>query len=215
MEVENRRQANRRTLVKLSLVALAMFGFGYALVPLYDLLCDVTGLNGKTGRTDTAQVQTQQPDLTRTVVVEFTGHASTGLPWEFRPLQKSMQVVPGKVMVAKYFARNSSGEVITGQAIPSVTPGKAATHFKKIECFCFTQQTLKPGEEKEMPVQFIVDTRLAPEVDRITLSYAFFNTDKVSAKRYGGTAVAGDEAASHDHHRHSAPQEDGAQAHRN
>lgn len=210
MDMNDRRQANRRTLIKLSLVAVAMFGFGYALVPLYDLLCDVTGLNGKTGRTDTAQVQAQQPDMSRTVIVEFTGHVSTGLPWEFRPLQKSMKVVPGKVMVAKYIARNSSGEAITGQAIPSVAPGKAASHFKKIECFCFSQQTLQPGEEKEMPVQFIVDTRLAPEVDRITLSYAFFNTDKVSAKRYGGTAVAGDDTGSHDHHRHSAPPGGGA-----
>lgn len=196
MTEEKTRRANKRLIGVLATVAVLMFGFGYVLVPLYDLLCEVTGLNGKTGKTDIVAAEDQQQDVTRLVTVEFTGHTDTGLPWEFRALQKKMQVTPGKLMVAKYYARNTSNETITGQAVPSVAPNRAASHFKKVECFCFSKQTLKPGEAKEMTIRFIVDSRLAKEVDTITLSYAFFNTDKVSARKYGGKAMT----VSRDHH---------------
>jgi len=129
--------------------------------------------------------------------VEFTGNTMSGLPWEFRSLQKSMRVHPGELSVAYYEARNTASEAITGQAVPSVAPNKAAMHFKKVECFCFSQQQLKAGEYKKMPVRFVVSTDLPKEVNTVTLSYAFFNADQVSAKKYGGNVS---EVVGHDHH---------------
>jgi cytochrome c oxidase assembly protein subunit 11 len=180
-------QANKRTMRKLFIVALAMFGFGYALVPLYDVFCEVTGINGKTKR---GTIEQAQVDTSRWVTVEFTGHTDSKLPWQFQPAQPSMRVHPGQVVVANYVARNVSNRAITGRAIPSVSPNRAAGHFKKVECFCFTEQELKAGEEKQMPVQFYVDRKVPPEVDTITLSYAFFNLDKTVEKKDGGKPVA-------------------------
>lgn len=185
----------RRTGMKLTLVALGMFVFGYALVPLYDVLCEATGLNGKTGRVEATVGG--KVDESRWVTVEFTGNSMGGLPWEFGPQQKTLRVHPGEIAVAYYAARNTAAETITGQAVPSVAPGIAAAHFKKIECFCFSQQQLKAGEQKKMPVRFVVSTDLPKEVGTVTLSYAFFNADQLSAKKYGGNAP---EVASHEHH---------------
>lgn len=183
------KHANRRTMRKLFVVVVAMFGFGYALVPLYDVFCEITGINGKTKR-GTIQ-QAAKVDTSRWITVEFTGHTDPSLAWEFRPLLNKMRVHPGQVVIAKYYARNTSGETSTGRAVPSVSPNRAAGHFRKIECFCFTEQTLKAGEQKEMPVQFYVDTDVPKEVDKITLSYAFFNTNKTkSAVKDGGKPVA-------------------------
>jgi len=190
------KQSNRRTGLKLTAVALGMFVFGYALVPLYDVICDVTGLNGKTVRAEATV--SGKVDQNRWVTVEFTGNTMSGLPWEFRSLQKSMRVHPGEVAVAYYEARNTAGETITGQAVPSVAPNKAATYFKKIECFCFSQQQLKAGERKNMPVQFVVSTDLPKEVSTVTLSYAFFNADQISAKKYGGRVP--ENTVGHEHH---------------
>ncbi len=174
---------------KLFFVAVAMFGFGYALVPLYDVFCELTGINGKTKRGTIEQAA--KVDTSRWITVQFTGHTNSSLAWEFRPLQSKMRVHPGQVVVAKYIARNISGVLMTGQAIPSVSPSRAAKHFKKIECFCFTEQTLKVGEEKEMPVQFYVDTDVPEEVDTITLSYTFSKVNKApSTVKYGGKPVA-------------------------
>jgi cytochrome c oxidase assembly protein subunit 11 len=195
----NVQKANRRLAIKLFAVTVAMFGFGFGMSPMYDLMCRAFGLNGKTGRV--AEQEVAQPvDANRTVTVEFTALATSGLPWEFKPLVKKLEVHPGKTMEVKYLARNLAREEITGQAVPSVTPGVSATHFKKIECFCFTQQTLKPGEAREMPVRFVVDAGLDKDVRTITLSYTFFNADKASAKKYGGEAMAqGGEHAPHAH----------------
>jgi cytochrome c oxidase assembly protein subunit 11 len=192
----------RRTGIKLGLVAAGMFAFGYALVPLYDVLCEVTGLNGKTGRAEATS--SAVPDSDRWVTVEFTGQTMRGLPWEFRPAQKTLRVRPGAPAVAYYDARNTASEAITGQAVPSVAPNKAASHFKKIECFCFSQQALKAGESRRMPVQFRVDPALPREVTTITLSYAFFNADRASARKYGGTPAETAGADSHEHHDHHA-----------
>jgi len=186
---------NRRVGLKLTGVAVGMFVFGYALVPLYDVICDVTGLNGKTGRAEA--MVSNKVDRDRWVTVVFTGNSMGGLPWQFQSLQKSMRVRPGEVAVAYYEARNTADETITGQAVPSVAPNKAAAHFKKIECFCFSQQQLKAGERKKMPVQFVVSTDLPKEVGTVTLSYAFFNADQVSARKYGGNAS---DVAGHEHH---------------
>lgn len=193
------RRTNARLAAKLALVAVAMFGFGYALTPLYNLFCEIAGINGKVGRAPADIVAAAQVDQSRVVTVEFTGHAASGLPWEFRPMTKKLQVHPGEAVVTSYYARNTASEPITGQAVPSVTPGRAAPHFKKIECFCFTEQKLAPGEAREMPVRFIVTPGLSPEVHTITLSYAFFNIDKTSARRYGS------DAAPPDHHQMHVP----------
>jgi cytochrome c oxidase assembly protein subunit 11 len=194
-------RASRRTAVKLGAVAAAMFLFGYALVPLYDVICQVTGLNGKTaGR---AEAASGGIDRSRTVTVEFVGQVQTGLPWEFRPMVNSIDVHPGETTTVKYYARNRADESIVGQAVPSVAPGLAAAQFKKIECFCFTQQELKAGEGREMAVQFVVDPKLAPEVQTVTLSYSFFNADRVSAQKYGARPGEITEHAAHDHSRHA------------
>ncbi len=191
-----RLNANRRTAAKLALVAAAMFGFGYLLVPLYDLACAALGLNGKTGRIEAV---TAAVDTKRTVTVEFTAHATTGLPWEFRPLTRRLEVHPGETVVVNYYARNTAAETLVGQAVPSVAPGIAAPYFKKIECFCFTRQELNPGEAQEMPVRFTVLPDLAPQVHTITLSYTFFNVDKASAAKYGGGAAPSAAQRAHDH----------------
>jgi cytochrome c oxidase assembly protein subunit 11 len=200
------RTANRRLALKLAGVTVAMFAFGYALSPMYDVMCRALGINGKTGRTDTQTVAAQPVDLARTVTVEFTGLATSGLPWEFTPLTKKLELHPGETHEVKYLVRNLAREEITGQAVPSVTPGESAPHFKKIECFCFTRQTLKPGETREMPVRFVVDAGLDNDVQTITLSYSFFNIDKASAEKYGGASLAqaGEHAEHHDHV-HPAP----------
>ncbi|MGA9032403.1 MAG: cytochrome c oxidase assembly protein [Sulfuricaulis sp.] len=199
----NLRAANRRLALKLGGVTLAMFAFGYALSPMYDVMCRALGINGKTGRTDVQTVAAEPVDMSRTVTVEFTGLATSGLPWEFKPLTKKLDLHPGETREVKYLVRNLAQEEITGQAIPSVTPGESAPHFKKIECFCFTRQTLKPGETREMPVRFVVDAGLDKDVQTITLSYSFFNIDKASAEKYGGTSLA--QAGEHHDHVHPAP----------
>ena len=190
---KDRKRANRRLALILGGLTLAMFAFGYALAPMYDLMCKTFGLNGKTERLDAQAAVAQPVDMSRTVTVEFSGLATSGLPWEFRPLTKKLELHPGETAEVKYLVRNLAKEQITGQAIPSVTPGESAPHFKKIECFCFSQQTLKPGETREMPVRFYVDASLGRDVHTITLSYSFFNTDKVSAQKYGGEAMAMDQ----------------------
>ena len=184
--------ANRRLIVRLLAVVFAMFGFGFALVPLYDLFCDITGLNGKTGVTDKRTINETRVDEDRWVTVEFTGNVASGLPWEFRPSVLKIQVHPGAVAKVVYVARNAGEQATVGRAIPSVTPGKAAAYFKKIECFCFSEQTLEAGERKEMPVQFVVERDLPKEVNTITLSYAFFNTEQYVTR---DTVKTGHEAA--------------------
>ncbi len=193
-------RANRRLAVKLGIATVAMFGFGYALAPMYDLMCQAFGFNGKTGRTDVQAAAATPVDKSRSVTVEFTGLATTGLPWEFKPLTKKLTVHPGETHEVKYWVRNTTGETITGQAVPSVAPGLIAGHFKKIECFCFSQQTLKPGEVREMPVRFVVEPGLDPKIQTVTLSYTFFNTDKTQAARFGGEALA---QSGHEHAHHA------------
>lgn len=196
---DQRQRANRRLVWKLVLVVVGMFGFGFAMWPMYIVLCDITGLNGKTGKLEAGAAAGVKIDRSRTVTVQFTGLATTGLPWEFRPLTKKIDVHPGELVEASYYVRNTANETITGQAIPSVAPGRSAEHFKKVECFCFTQQTLKPREARAMPVRFMVEPGLAREVTEITLAYTFFNVDKASAEKYGGSAVQEHTHAHHDH----------------
>jgi len=158
---------------KLLLLTVVMFGFGFALVPLYDVFCDITGLNGKTGDKITFD-QTSQVDESRLIKVTFVSSLNESMPWEFKPLQTEIFVHPGKLTTVQYWAKNIASHSVVGQAVPSVSPGLAAAYFQKTECFCFTRQELKAGEEKIMPVSFVVDTALPKEMKEITLSYTFF-----------------------------------------
>ena len=168
---EERREASRRTLVKLSVVAVAMFGFGYALVPFYQQICRALGVNSLVERD--APVSNTQVDLKRTVTIEFDANAH-GIPWRFQPLVRHMQVHPGQLVQVEYEVANARGVPVTGQAIASYGPMRAGQYFKKLECFCFQQQTLAAGETRRMPVVFVVDPALPAEVNTITLSYTFF-----------------------------------------
>ncbi len=167
------RHANRRLTIKLLLMVAAATGFAFALVPFYDLLCKVTGLNGKTGGA-VQRAQASKMDAARWVTVEFTSTVMPGMSWEFRPAQTRMRVHPGETAKISYLAKNPTNQVMAGQAVPSVSPGWAAQHFNKIECFCFQRQVLKPGEVKEMLLVFFVSPELPAEVQEISLSYTLF-----------------------------------------
>ncbi|MCL4169551.1 UNVERIFIED_CONTAM: hypothetical protein GTU68_029822 [Idotea baltica] len=158
-----------------------MVGFGFALVPLYDIICDITGLNGKTGVLAAADVKEQ--DSNHTVTVQFDGTVNSDLPWSFKPQQFSMEVVPGKLYHTEYIAQNVSSFEVTGQAVPSVAPNEASIYFSKTECFCFTEQLLNAGEQKQMPVTFIVSSDIPRDIDVLTLSYTFFNKNRMTAEQ--------------------------------
>ncbi len=166
-------QGNLQLIRRLLLLVVMMFGFGYALVPLYNVFCDITGLNGKTG--DRVVLNGPQVvDESRLVKVVFLTSLNESMPWSFKPEQSAIEVHPGKPTTVNFIAKNISDKSLTGQAIPSVSPGLAAAYFQKTECFCFSQQKLKPGEEKIMPVTFIVDSQLPQKTNELVLSYTFF-----------------------------------------
>ena len=173
-------QRQRRTTGLLLLLAAGMFGFAFALVPLYEVFCELTGINGKTAGRVTESVQNLLLDekdneaIDRAVTIQFFAQVGTGLPWEFRPMERQLRVQPGKSYTTRFHARNRASQAVTGQAIPSVSPGLAALHLHKTECFCFTQQRLEAGESVEMPVTFIVDRELPEEIQTFSLSYTFF-----------------------------------------
>jgi cytochrome c oxidase assembly protein subunit 11 len=173
---------NRRMLGKLLVVALLMFGFGYALVPMYRAICDALGINvlslaeqkrgdAAAGRGAQAHANTQV-DTSRTVTVEFDANARG--PWDFKPAVASVQVHPGQLATVMYEFRNKQDRTMAAQAIPSYAPKQAMAHFNKLECFCFNEYTLRPGESKQWPVAFIIDPKLPKDVTTITLSYTFF-----------------------------------------
>jgi cytochrome c oxidase assembly protein subunit 11 len=167
-----------KSALKLAMIPLLMFGFGFALVPLYDVFCDITGLNGKTGRIEAAEIDTALVDTSRTIEVRFLANTNSGLPWSFEPLVKKMEVHPGQVYEAVFRVRSASDDRTHGQAVPSVSPGQAAQHFNKTECFCFTKQELAARETRDMPVRFVVDTGISESIEQITLSYTFFSLDQ-------------------------------------
>jgi cytochrome c oxidase assembly protein subunit 11 len=170
------RPSHGRLVTKILLVTVAMFGFGYAMVPLYDILCDITGLNGKTGQLAEAEAVAQyQEDVTRWVTVEFIANNNEQMPWELAPVVRRMKVHPGRVYATAYLATNPTGRHMVGQATPSVAPSRGSRYFNKTECFCFTRQPLGAGESKEMPVRFIVDPALPKDISTLTLAYTFFD----------------------------------------
>ncbi|WP_114324992.1 cytochrome c oxidase assembly protein [Candidatus Colwellia aromaticivorans] len=165
---------NGKVIKKLVLVVFAMFGFGFALVPLYDVFCDITGLNGKTNDVGVAY-ENEGIDTSRTVKIQFITRMAKGIPWKFEPIINEILVHPGEVKFVNFYAKNKSKRDIVGQAVPSVSPGLAAGYFQKIECFCFTQQPLQAGEEVEMGLQFYVDIDLPSEINTLTLSYTLYD----------------------------------------
>ena len=170
---------NRSLTGKLLLLAAVMFGFGYMLVPLYDVFCEITGFGGRTNAV--AESRQENPDYSRAIRVEFVTTVNEYAPWEFAAERDSMEVTPGKMYYATFTARNLTDDTKVAQAVPSVAPISASGHFKKIDCFCFTNQEFQANEERAMPLQFIVDPDLPEYVDTITLQYTFYDTVRVSA----------------------------------
>jgi cytochrome c oxidase assembly protein subunit 11 len=200
-----KQQEHKRVGVILGVVVVLMFAFGFALVPLYNVICDSFGLNGRfvdldNGTYDaqqrSAQTLKQGVDKSRSVRVQFLASRNQNLPWEFRPLTREVTVHPGEIREVAYFAKNKTGKKMIGQAVPSVAPGEAVRYFTKIECFCFSQQTFKAGEGRKMPLRFVIDPRLPKDVHTVTLSYTFFdagdqvNKNKVSLRERSRTEAA-------------------------
>jgi cytochrome c oxidase assembly protein subunit 11 len=170
---------NRQLVAKLALIAALMFGFGYALVPLYRAICNALGINILSVSEQTTSAlgkktvaPNTQIDRSRTVTVEFDANARG--PWEFKPAQRSLQVHPGELATVMYEFQNMQNRTMAAQAIPSYAPMQAGAHFNKLECFCFNEYILAPGEKKQWPVAFVIDPKLPKDVTTITLSYTFF-----------------------------------------
>lgn len=164
----------RVLVLKLAVVIVGMFAFGFALVPLYDVFCKVTGLNGKTN-TSAYEAVAVKVDTSRTVTVKFVATNNDKMEWDFKPEVVSINVHPGEVASTTFFAKNPSDQRMVAQAIPSISPGRAAEFFHKTECFCFTQQTLLAHEAIDMPLRFIVDQDLPKDIHVITLAYTLFD----------------------------------------
>jgi len=177
--MSNQQQENRGLVGRLAILAIAMFGFGFALVPLYDVFCEITGFGGRTNAE--AVAVEEAPDISREIRVEFMTTVNSYAPFEFTADTDSMTVHPGKMYFATFTAKNLTESHKVAQAVPSVAPIAAAEHFVKIECFCFNSQEFVASEEKAMPLQFIVDPDIPEYVDTITLQYTFFDTASVAS----------------------------------
>lgn len=165
------KEQNRKLSRRLAVVALGMFGFGFALVPFYNQICAALGVNSLVERSELPK--NSQVDATRTITIEFDSN-TRDLPWRFQPTVRHITVHPGEVATVEYEVINVRGSPVTGQAVPSYGPAIAGEYFHKVECFCFQQQTLGPGETRRMPVTFVVDPKLPKDVNTIALSYTFF-----------------------------------------
>ncbi|MGF1800232.1 cytochrome c oxidase assembly protein [Vibrio gigantis] len=174
-----KRSTKKRSTKKLTgylvLSVVAMFGFGFALVPLYDVMCEALGINGKTNTVSAVQPRGMQPDYSRTVRVEFMSHIKPDMPWQFSPEVRVLEVHPGEVVQTNYIAKNLSASSLIGQAVPSVSPGMGATYFNKMECFCFNQQPLDGFKSAEMGLIFYIEPNIPESIHTLTLSYTLFN----------------------------------------
>jgi cytochrome c oxidase assembly protein subunit 11 len=178
---ESLNNANRSLLKRAVIAASVMFFFGFSMVPIYDVLCEITGLNGKTGQISSAEAHAA--DLsTRTVRLQFVTTVNSALQWQFTPEIPEMTVRLGELSEAWFDAKNLATSAIVGQAVPSVAPGEASIFFNKTECFCFTEQKLEASEKRRMLVRFVIDPNLPESVDVVTLSYTFFNNPTATAK---------------------------------
>jgi cytochrome c oxidase assembly protein subunit 11 len=165
---------NKSLTLKLLGFALGSFAFGFALVPLYDVLCDLTGFGNQKALAE-QRLTVEQPDDTRTITVDFIADLPSVGNWEFRPTVGSMQIHPGRLYATEFFAHNLTGHETLAQAVPNIAPGQAAGYFRKTECFCFTPQHFAVNEQRPMVVRFVVDPAIPRSVDRITLSYTFYD----------------------------------------
>lgn len=190
----------RKNITMLFAIPVLMFGFGYLMVPIYDIFCELTGLNGKTGSITIQRVSKMQVDESRLVKVEFMANRNRDIPMEFMPVARSMRVHPGKPYQAAYRARNLKAAAIIGQAVPSVSPSKASTYFNKTECFCFGRQDFAAGEERELPLVFVIHPDLPKDIETITLSYTFFEVEADDAEQQDEHEHDHDHST-HDHNR--------------
>ncbi|MGH8179327.1 MAG: cytochrome c oxidase assembly protein [Steroidobacter sp.] len=171
---DEKRRGNTSLALRLTLMAAGSFAFGFALVPLYDVFCEITGIGSRERLTRAGTADGVAAGDGRTVIVEFTSSVPQG-GWEFEPVAVTMEVEPGRLYETHYRARNLTAQATTGQAVPSIAPARAAKYFVKTECFCFTPQKFAGDEEREMAVRFVVDRELPGSIDRLTLSYAFYD----------------------------------------
>lgn len=169
------------TVAKLVLLVAGMFGFAFALVPLYDLLCEMTGLGGRTGGAYVYEPADTRVDTSRLVKVNLITNTNDGMPWQFWGETQTVRVHPGELTEVKFYVKNPTNRVMVGQAIPSVAPNAAAEHFHKTECFCFQRQILQPGEQLEMPMRFLVAPELPQYVQSVSLSYSMFDITELAA----------------------------------
>ncbi len=180
---KNPLDSSRRTMIRTGLVAGGMFGFGFAMVPIYNVFCKVTGLNGKTDPNPYKyDAEKAQVDTSRTIKVQFVATKNTAMSWDFKPTVTEIKVHPGQVGELDFIARNPTDARMIGQAIPSVTPFQATNFLHKVECFCFTTQTLEAGEEKVMPLRIIVDQALPRHITKLTLSYTLFDVTSMGER---------------------------------
>ena len=173
---------SRRHVLRLAVLTLAMFGFGFALIPLYGLVCDLTGSSGSTSMLVNPAEVRERPDVSRTVTVEFTTTVNGGGPWTFAAETPRVQVHPGQLYTVNFFARNGQDRAVVAQATPNILPRTATKYLKKTECFCFRQQPFAAGEEKHIPVRFMLDPELPPDVETVTLSYTFFDATEFAQR---------------------------------
>lgn len=170
---------SKRHTARLAVVVVAMFGFGYALGPIYNALCEITGINGKM-KLEAVAEKAGAVDGSRFVTVEFVTTVNGGAPMQFRAVTDRVRVHPGEAAMVEFVARNTQAHAIVAQAVPNVTPWSAAKHLRKTECFCFNEQPFAAGEEKRMPMRFVLDPELPPEVEVVTLAYTFFDVTELA-----------------------------------
>lgn len=190
MTGDNNNQTTSGSLVlRLLVLTVAMFGFGFLMVPIYDAFCEVTGLGGKTNKSaaEVAELVNDDVMLNRTIRLEFDTTVNQNAPWEFSSAVDSMSIHPGAIYQATFTARNLTDHHMIAQAIPSIAPAQAAKYFKKLECFCFTTQEFDANENRQMLVRFVVDSDLPEYIDTITLSYTFFDTAREAYNADGAT----------------------------
>ncbi|KFA97551.1 MULTISPECIES: cytochrome c oxidase assembly protein [Vibrio] len=172
---EQNRKSNKKLVTWLSVAVIGMFGFGFALVPLYDIMCEALGINGKTNTVSAVQPVGMRADISRTIRVEFMAHINPDMPWTFKPETIYLDVHPGEVIQTAYLAKNNASQSLVGQAVPSVSPGTGAAYFNKIECFCFNHQPLDANGEAEMPLIFYIEPDIPESIHTLTLSYTLYN----------------------------------------
>jgi len=178
MTEQVKKETNKKLILRLVAIIGGMFLFAFALVPLYNVFCDITGINGKTR--GQALYESVEIDKKRVITIEFLTNINRGMPWDFKSQVKSMKVHPGELNEVRFYAKNRSNADIVGQTVPSVAPGQAALYLSKTECFCFDQQPLAAGEEAEMPMKFYIDADIPEHIHRLTLSYQLFNVTEAA-----------------------------------